>query len=228
MSLTYSQILQKLKSLKNQRNIDGMARFGIRGKNILGVPKPALQKMARAIGKDHLLALKLWDSKIHEARILAALIDRPLEVTSAQMEKWVKDFDSWDLCDQVCGHLFDRASLAYRKALSWSRRKREFEKRAGFVLMAEMTAHDKKAPDKVFLSFLPVLRREAWDERNFVKKAVNWALRQVGKRNPRLRKAAIQETRRIQRLGSPSALWIAADALRELTDPKRKVGNLPK
>jgi len=226
--MTYLEIVRKLKSLKNQRNIEGMARFGIRGRNILGVPKPALQKMARAIGKDHGLALKLWGSQIHEARILAALIDEPEKVTPVQMEKWVEDLDSWDLCDQVCGNLFDRVPFTYRKVFEWSRRKREFEKRAGFVLMAEMAAHDKKAADKVFLSFLPVIRREAWDERNFVKKAVNWALRQVGKRNPRLRKAAIQEARRIQRQDSPSARWIATDALRELTDPKRKVGRLPK
>ena len=226
--MTYPEIIQKLKSLKNKRNIDGMARFGIRGKNILGIPKPVLEKMARATGKNHKLALKLWDSRIHEARILAALIDNPKEVTSVQMEKWVRDFDSWDLCDQVCCHLFDRSPLAYRKVLEWSRRKKEFEKRAGFVLMAGMSSHDKKALDKVYLSFLPVIRREAWDERNFVKKAVNWALRQVGKRNPRLKRAASREARLIQKRDVPSARWIAADALRELTDPKTSIGNLPK
>jgi len=216
------QILQKLKSLKSRRNIDGMARFGIRGKNILGVPKPKLDQMARAIGKDHGLALKLWGSKIHEARILAALIDVPGEVTPGQMEKWAKDFDSWDICDGVCGHLFDRTPFAVAKARLWSRRKKEFEKRAGFVLMAEMAVHDKKAPDSLFLSFLPVLRKEAGDKRNFVKKAVNWALRQIGKRNRRLNRAAIAEARRIQKLGKPSARWIAADALRELTKLKGK------
>lgn len=193
-----------------------MARFGIRGKNILGVPKPILDKLARAIGKDHALALKLWDSKIHEARILAALVDIPEKVTPAQMEKWVGDFDTWDICDQVCGHLFDRVPRARRKALEWSRRKKEFEKRAGFVLMAALSVHDKKATDELFLSFLPVIRREAWDERNFVKKAVNWALRQIGKRNRKLNRAAIAEAKRIQKLEIPSARWIAADALREL------------
>ena len=223
MKLTYSQVVSKLKSLKNQRNIDGMARFGIRGKNILGVPKPRLDQIARTLGKDHDLAQRLWNSKIHEARILAALTDIPSEVTSVQMEKWVKDFDSWDICDQVCGHLFDRTAFAIDKAKLWSRRKREFEKRAGFVLMAGMAVHDKKASDNLFLSFLPTLRREAWDERNFVKKAVNWALRQIGKRNRRLNRAAIAEARRIQKQGWSSARWIAADALRELVNFKNKL-----
>jgi 3-methyladenine DNA glycosylase AlkD len=220
--LNSSEIIRKLKTLKNQRNINGMAQFGIRGENILGVPKPVLDQLARAIGKDHELALKLWDSRIHEARILAALIDLPEEVTPAQMEKWVKDFDSWDICDCCCGHLFDRSSLAYRKALEWSHRKREYEKRAGYVLMAEMAVHDKTAPDKVFLSFLPVIRRESRDERNFVKKAVNWALRQIGKRNRRLNRAAISEAKRIRKSGTPSARWIAADALRELANCRPK------
>jgi 3-methyladenine DNA glycosylase AlkD len=172
--------------------------------------------LARVIGKNHTLALKLWNSGIHEARILAVLIDQPQKVDPAQMEKWVKDFDSWDICDCCCGHLFDRTPLAVRKALQWARRRREYEKRAGFVLMAAMALHDKKAPDSLFLSFLPVIRREAGDERNFVKKAVNWALRQIGKRNPRLRKAAIREADMIRKKPFLSARWIASDALREL------------
>lgn len=218
--VNFNKIIQNLKVLKNRRNIEGMTRFGIRGKNILGVTKPKLDQMARAIGKSHALALRLWDSKIHEARILAALIDVPAQVTQSQMEKWVKDFDSWDICDGVCGNLFDRTKYAVSKAIVWSRRKREYEKRAGFVLVAGMAVHDKKAPDQLFLSFLPVLRREAWDERNFVKKAVNWALRQIGKRNRRLNKAAISEAGRIRKLGFSSARWIAADALRELKSCK--------
>lgn len=214
--MTYSEIIRKLRSLRNQRNIDGMARFGIRGKKILGVPKPILQKMARRIGRSHSMAIQLWNSGIHEARILAALIDEPTRVTPTQMERWVRDFDSWDLCDQVCGNLFDRTPYTLLKIFRWSRHKNEFEKRAGFVLMAELCAHDKRASDKIFLSFLPVIRREAWDERNFVKKAVNWALRQIGKRNGRLNRAAIAEAKRIGKMESPSARWIAKDALREL------------
>ncbi len=218
--MNYSQVIQKLKSLKNKKNAAGMSRFGIQGKNIFGILKPRLDKLAREIGKDQSLSLKLWDSKIHEARVLAAAVGVHTEVTSAQMEKWVKGFDSWDVCDQVCGNLFDKTPLAVRKAFLWSSRKREFEKRAGFVMMAEMAVHDKKAPDKVFLSFLPVLRQEAWDERNFVKKAVNWALRQIGKRSQALNRAAIAEAKRIQKLGFPPSHWIAADALRELTDAR--------
>ena len=225
--MNYSQIIQKLKSLKNKSNIAGMARFGISGPNILGISIPTLRKMADLIGKDHQLALKLWDSKIHEARILASLVDRSDQVNSAQMEKWVKGFDSWDICDQVCGNLFDRTKLAVRKAFQWSRRKREFEKRAGIVLMAVMAVHDKKSEDSLFLSFLPVLRREAGDERNFVKKAVNWALRKIGKRNRRLNRAAIQEAKGVQKLNHPSARWIAADALRELSNLKTNIRSLP-
>lgn len=222
-----NEIFAQLKALKNKRNIEGMARFGVTGKNILGIPKPRLDAIARTIGKDQDLSLALWKSGIHEARILASLIGVPDEVTSAQMEKWVKDFDAWDVCDQVCGNLFDRVPYAVGKALKWSGRKREFEKRAGFVLMAEMAVHDKRAPDSLFLSFLPVSRREAWDGRNFVKKAVNWALRQIGKRNERLKKAVLVEAARIQKQDSASARWIAADAIRELQNPKTPIRKLP-
>jgi 3-methyladenine DNA glycosylase AlkD len=220
-------IVRTLRSLGRRRNIEGMARFGIRGRNILGVPKPALDRLARSLGKDHALALRLWSTGVHEARILAALIEDPAKTTSAQMEKWVKGLDSWDLCDACCGHLFDRTAFAVRKAYSWSRRKREYEKRAGFVLMACLAVHDKRAPDRLFLSFLPVIRREAWDDRNFVKKAVNWALRQIGKRNRRLNRAAVREARNLGKGSSPSAHWIASDALRELTHPRTPIRNLP-
>jgi 3-methyladenine DNA glycosylase AlkD len=210
------EILRRLQSLKNERNIAGMTRFGIRGKNILGISKPQLNQIARAIGKDHDLALKLWDTEIHEARILAVLIDEPSKVRSSQMEKWVKSFDSWDICDCCCGHLFDRTSLAVPKIKRWSGRKGEYVKRAGFVLMAGLAVHDKKAHDDLFLSFLPIIHREAWDGRNFVKKAVNWALRQIGKRNTRLRTASIRAAEKMEKKSFPSARWIAADALREL------------
>lgn len=221
-ALDSARIVRELNSLRDERNILGMARFGIRGRNMLGVPKPILQKMAKKIGRDHSLALRLWRTGIHEARILAALVDEPSRVTPAQMERWVRDFDSWDLCDQVCGNLFDRTPHTLSKIIRWSRRKKEFEKRAGFVLMAELCAHDKKASDRVFLSFLPLIHRGAHDDRNFVKKAVNWALRQIGKRNPRLNRAAIAEARKIQSFLNPSARWIAKDALRELGPWKKR------
>lgn len=211
-----ASILRGLKAMKNRRNILGMARFGIRGREVLGIPIPVLRNKARDIGVDHPLALRLWDSGIHEARMLAAFIDEPSRVTPAQMERWVREFDSWDLCDQVCGNLFDRTPYALLKIREWTRRKKEFEKRAGFVLMAAMAVHDKQAPDRVFLSFFPAIRRGSGDGRNFVKKAVNWALRQIGKRNARLNRAAILEAERILKSGDPSARWIAQDALREL------------
>ena len=209
-------VLDELRSLANPANVLGMARYGINPKNTLGVSIPRLRSMAKRIGTDHALALELWASGIHEARILAALVDDPAEVTEAQLERWVRDFDSWDVCDGVCSNLFDRTPFAHAKAVQWSARKEEFVKRAGFVLMAALAVHDKKSPDSRFRKYLPLIEREAADERNFVKKAVNWALRQIGKRNPRLRRAAIAEAKRIAKIESRAARWIAADALREL------------
>lgn len=194
-----------------------MARFGINPKNTYGLSIPHLRNMAKQIGKNHLLALKLWASGIHEARILACLIDYPAEVTENQMDRWVKDFDSWDICDQCCSNLFDKTRSSYKKALQWAQQDREFVKRAGFVMMAVLAVHDKKAQDKAFIQFFPLIQRGSEDERNFVKKAVNWALRQIGKRNNALNKKAIATAKKIQRMNSKSARWIASDALRELT-----------
>lgn len=217
------KIISRLKTMRNEKNIEGMARFGISTKNTLGVSIYDLRPMAKEIGKNHALALRLWDTKIHEARILASYVDEPEKVTEAQMEKWASEFDSWDVCDQVCSSLFDKTKFAYAKAFEWSARNEEFVKRAGFVLMACLAVHDKKASDDKFLAFLPIIKREATDERNFVKKAVNWALRQVGKsRNMKLNKAAIKTCREIAKIDSRSARWIAADALRELTGPAVK------
>jgi 3-methyladenine DNA glycosylase AlkD len=199
-----------------------MARFGITGKNVLGGPGiPTLRKMAKDIKKSdtdhHHIAQELWSSQIHEARILAGFVDEPSQVTEKQMEAWVKSFDSWDLCDQVVSALFDKTIFAYEKAFQWSRADQEFVKRAGFVMMAALAVHDKKAKDEKFLKFLPVIKREAGDERNFVKKAVNWALRQIGKRNPRIKKEAIKAAKEIVKLNSRSAKWIAKDAIKELS-----------
>lgn len=211
------KIIEKLKSLSNPKAIEGMARFGINPENTYGVSIPTLRKMAKEIGNSHILAQELWSSGIHEARILAGMIDEPEMVTEEQTEGWVKDFDSWDVCDQVCGNLFDRTPFAYKKAIEWSKRYEEFVKRAGFVLMAELAAHDKKTGDEEFLKFFPVIKREVTDERNFVRKAVNWALRQIGKRNLSLNKKAIETAQEIQKIDSKSAKWIASDAIRELT-----------
>jgi 3-methyladenine DNA glycosylase AlkD len=209
-------VLERLRSLSDRDAIEGMARFGINPENTLGIPVPVIRGMAKELGRDHFLAQELWNSGVHEARILAGFIDDPKLVTEDQMERWVTDFDSWDVCDQVCGSLFDRTPMAYGKAVEWSARDEEFVKRAGFVLMASLSVHDKKADDKRFLHFLPVIKRGAVDERNFVKKAVNWALRQIGKRNVELNRAAIKVGRELAAMSSRSARWIASDALREL------------
>lgn len=194
-----------------------MARFGINPDRALGVRVPDLRRLSKEIGTDHRLALALWKTGLHEARILASMVDDPAAVTEAQMEAWVGDFDSWDLCDQCCGNLFDKTPFAYTKSIEWATRDEEFPKRAGFALMAWAAVHDKRAEDRVFLDFLPVIEREAGDERNFVKKAVNWALRQIGKRNRRLHHAALAAAKRLsKRNDSRAARWIGTDASREL------------
>lgn len=227
-------IIKELKSLSNPENVAGMARFGITADKTFGITMPVLRNMGKEIKRDtdtakdpavrHKLALELWESGYHEARILASIVDDYKQVDEAQMEKWVKDFDSWDVCDQCIMNLFeDMGELAWRKAVEWSEREREFEKRAGFVLMARLAVSDKKAADEQFLHFFPIIIREATDNRNFVKKAVNWALRQIGKRNRSLNKKTIEVARQIQSIDNKAAKWIANDALRELTsDPVQK------
>ncbi|MBI3944072.1 MAG: DNA alkylation repair protein [Chloroflexi bacterium] len=224
--LQAGEIMARLKDLANPENVAGMARFGISAHNTYGISIPNLRSLAREAGKDHTLALALWQTGIHEARLLACMVDTPKAISESQMEQWVQDFDSWDICDQCCGNLFDKTPWAYEKAVTWSAREAEFVKRAGFVLMTQLAVHDKKAPDEKFLPFLPIIYREATDERNFVKKAVNWALRQIGKRNARLNQAAIATANEIQTINAKSARWIAADALRELTSTavQRRIG----
>jgi 3-methyladenine DNA glycosylase AlkD len=218
--MKHAEILRFLKSLANPESVKGMARFGINPENAYGVSIPDLRRLARQIGKDHTLAGQLWSSGIHEARILAGMIDNPKQVTESQMERWAKDFDSWDLCDQCCSNLFDKTLYAYQKAIEWSERRQEFVKRAGFVLMAVLAVHDKDADNDQFIQFFPIIKREASDERNFVKKAVNWALRQIGKRNRALNQAAVDVGQEIKTIDSRAARWIAGDALRELTNEK--------
>jgi 3-methyladenine DNA glycosylase AlkD len=218
--MTYDEILREMKANANAANVAGMARYGINPKGTLGLSMPVLRALAKRIGTDHDLAQRLWRSGIHEARILAALIDDPALVTPAQMDAWIRDFDSWDVCDQVCGNLFDRTRYARRKAAVWAGKNPEYERRAGFALMAALAWHDKKAKDELFLGYLPVIERFAFDDRNFVRKAVNWALRNIGKRSLALNKAAVACARRIAKQDSRSARWIAKDAIRELTDPK--------
>ena len=215
--MQYDGIIEKLESLSDTERVEGMSRFGINSEKTYGVSIPNLRKIAKEAGKDHTLAQQLWASSIHEARILACYIDKPEMVTEAQLENWVKDFDSWDVCDQCCNNLFDKTKFAYDKADGWSKREEEFIKRAGFALMATLAVHDKRAADEHFLKFLQMIKMESTDNRNFVKKAVNWALRQIGKRNLNLNKKAIETANEIQQIDSKSARWIATDAIRELT-----------
>jgi 3-methyladenine DNA glycosylase AlkD len=215
--MEFDAVIRRLRSLADPKAVEGMARFGISTAGTLGVSIPSLRAIARDAGRDHELALALWDSGIHEARILAGMVDIPEMVTEIQMENWVRDFDSWDVCDQCCSNLFDKTPFAHKKAIDWSGREEEFVKRAGFALMAALAVHDKKSPDGEFRKYFPVIVREAADERNFVKKAVNWALRQIGKRSPALCAEAVKTAGRIRRIDSKAARWIASDALRELT-----------
>lgn len=216
MSTRLNQILNRLKALSDPKAVEGMARFGINPQNTFGVSIPNLRRLAKETGRNHELAEQLWTSGFHEARILASMVDNPNEVTEEQMERWIKDFDSWDVCDQCCMNLFDETRFAYQKAFEWSSRDEEFVKRAGFVLMACLAVGDKKAEDSMFEMFLPVIRREAWDGRNFVKKAVNWALRQIGKRNLALNRKALDTAEEIIGQESRSAQWIASNAIKEL------------
>lgn len=214
---TAASILADLRSHRSERDIAGQRRFGITPQTEqLGLSLTQLRAIARRHRRDHALALALWETRVHDARLLAVLIDDPKQLTSAQMEQWAADFDNWALVDGACIHLFRKSPLAPAKAAAWARRRPEFIRRAGFVLVATLAVHAKNLPDGFFLDWLPRLRAAATDERNFVRKAVNWALRQIGKRNAGLRGAAIAEARRILELDTSVARWIARDALREL------------
>lgn len=218
-----AELVAHLRTLRNERNIAGQQRYAITSATEqLGVPTPVLRALARAHRRHHALALELWDAGIHDARVLATLIADPRLITRDQAERWVRDCDNWAQTDALA-FLLDRTEFAATKAHAWAARKAEFVKRTGFAIMAGMAIHRKELPDEVFLALLPDIAREATDERNFVRKAVNWALRQIGKRNPRLRRAAVAEARRIAKIDSRAARWIAADALRELTGRKKGV-----
>jgi 3-methyladenine DNA glycosylase AlkD len=213
---TVARAVAELKRLGEKRNVAGMARFGIRARKVFGVSKPKLDKIAKKIGKNHELGMELWRTGIHDARLLGVLISEAEKVDAKQMDRWVREFDNWDVCDGSCCHLFVFAAPAWKKAFEWTRRKKEFAKRAGFALAAFLAVHDKRAADAIYRKFLKAIEREAWDDRNFVRKAVNWALRNIGKRNLRLNRAAIASGERIRRQNTRAARWIAADALREL------------
>jgi 3-methyladenine DNA glycosylase AlkD len=209
-------MLDKLQSKAQPEQLKGMAKYGMAVEQRLGVSVPDMRKLAKEIGKDHKLALDLWRTGVAEARIVAGMVGDPAKLTEEQMEEWVKGINSWDVCDQVCMNLFEKNQLAWKKIVDWSEREEEFVKRTAFSLIACLAWHDKKAGDYKFIELLPVIIRGATDERNFVKKAVNWALRNIGKRNLNLNRAAINAAKEIQRLDSKAARWVAADAIREL------------
>jgi 3-methyladenine DNA glycosylase AlkD len=210
------RLLSVLRAHANPANVAGMARYGINRNGTLGVPMPVLRKLAKEAGRSHALAAELWASGIHEARILATLIDDPARVTGRQMDRWVSDLDSWDVCDQACQNLFRYTPSAFAKAAQWARARREFVRRAGFSLMAGLAVKARIASDAQFETFFPLIAEAAVDGRNMVKKAVNWALRQIGKRNPALCAKAIALAEQIRNRDCRAARWVAADALREL------------
>jgi 3-methyladenine DNA glycosylase AlkD len=216
MTAKFDKILKQLKSHRNEKNLAGMARFGIATDKAFGIKHPILKDIAKRYRKDHSLALELWESGYHEARLIATIIDDPKQVTEKQAEAWVKEVNSWDICDGFTGSLIDKTPFAYEKAIEWAHREPEFVRRAGFALMAWLPVHDKKAADSKFNDFFPLIVKYATDDRNFVKKAVNWALRQLGKRNLALNRKAVATARQIAKLDSKSARWIARDALKEL------------
>lgn len=209
------ELLNQLRRLANPNNVAGMARYGINPQQALGISIYELRRIAKTVQPSHPLAEELWASGIHEARILASYIEHPTWVSEEQMEHWASDFNSWDLCDQVCG-LFEQTPFAYAKAIEWSGRPEEFVKRAAFAIIAGLAVHDQQASDQKLAQFFPVIIRQSIDERNFVKKAVNWALRNLGKRNRELNRLAIETARQIQLIDNRAARWISRDALREL------------
>jgi len=209
-------IVQRLEELKDPEAIEWMAKYGITPENAFGIKIPILRELAKEIGINHQLALDLWDLNYRETRILASMIDDPDFVTESQLERWASEFTYWEICDQCIMCLFVRTRYAYQKVIDWTKREEEYVKRAGFVLIAVLAVRDKKADDAVFISFLPLIQKGALDPRNMVKKSVNWALRQIGKRNRNLNKEAIMYSNEILHLDYPSAKWIAMDALKEL------------
>jgi len=212
--------MSQIEADASQANVEGMARFGIGGTNVKGVSVKRLREIAKETGSDHGLALELWNTEVHEARILASIVDDPAQVTEAQMDAWVADFDSWDLCDQCCQNLFAKTPFAVDKARQWSRRSEQFVKRAGLVLIAQLAVHNRAPSNDDLRGLAEVAAEAATDDRNFVKKAASWALRQAGKRNVELHGAAIEMAQRLSLSEARSARWVASDVLRELQSEK--------
>lgn len=219
-TMKFNYIITQLINLSNPEDIEGMARFGIPPQKTYGVRIPELRKIAKKAGKNHCLAKELWEADNRETKILTCMIEDSDLVTEEQMDKWVSKFDNWEICDQCCMNLFRKTPFVYKKIFEWSTREEEFVKRAAFTLIAVQAVHDKKAQDIKFEQFFPIIINESIDNRHYVKKAVNWALRHIGKRNIELNKKAITIAEKIYNIDSKSARWIATDALRELKSEK--------
>jgi 3-methyladenine DNA glycosylase AlkD len=217
---TADQVVAKLKALENPATLAGKAHFGIDVSKALGLSMPQIRGIAKQIIKDHALAEAMWQADIHETRLIASMIDIPIEVSEDQMERWVIGFNSWDICDQTCGELFDRTPFTTNKIHEWAPREEEFVKRAAFALIAWQAVHNKKMPDEDFLEYLPVIQQASDDPRNFVKKAVNWALRQMGKRSVFLHAPALALAERLAASDDKTARWIGKDAAKELSSDK--------
>jgi len=218
--VTVEGVMGQLRSKAKPDQIEGMARFAIVGDQRMGVSVPEMRKIAKAIGKNHQLALDLWETGVPEGMIVAGMIAEPEKLTDEQMEDWVVDINSWDICDQVCMNLFEKSPLAEEKISEWSAREEEFVKRSAYALIACLAWHDKQAGDEEFIKYFPLIVAGSTDDRNFVKKAVNWALRNIGKRNQNLNEQAILCARQVQEIDLKSARWIASNALRELESEK--------
>lgn len=218
--MDYDEIIQELEAQSNPQDVEGMARFGINPQKTYAVRIPELKKIAKKVGKNHQLAAQLWEAGYRETRILACMIEDPKQVTSEQMDVWATEFDYWEICDQCCMKLFRMTPFAYQKVFEWSESEEEFKKRAAFALIAVLAVHDKKAPDEKFEQLFPLIIKESTDNRLYVKKAVNWALRHIGKKNIILNRKAINVASEIQKIDSKSAKWIASDALREIKSAK--------
>jgi 3-methyladenine DNA glycosylase AlkD len=220
MTENAASVISRLRAMGSPENVAGMARYGINVQNALGVPMPSLRALAKRLGQNHALALALWESGVHDARILAGIVADPEKADRKLASEWASGFNSWDICDQVCGNLFAGMRGARTLAEDFAADEREFVKRAGFALMATLTVHDKTAPDTVFTKYLKIIERAAEDDRNFVRKAVNWALRNIGKRNMRLHAAALELAEKLASRPEKSARWIGKDAARELRLPE--------
>jgi 3-methyladenine DNA glycosylase AlkD len=214
-----ADILKWLERRGTKRNREGMGRYGIVASQVFGVSVAGVRELGKRVGRDHDLALALWDTGWYEARMLTAFVDEPARVTSRQMDRWARDFDNWAICDGICFHLFDKTPHAWRKVDAWALRREEFVRRAAFVILAALALHDRKAPDGCFIDALPLVERAASDERNFVKKGVSWALRSIGGRSVRLHAAALDLARRLAASESSPVRWVGRDAARDLTRP---------